>query len=230
MGTVLAANFIFPSDCFLRLPAQEIEWERLRGFLALAQKAAKTYDPSEQESDDRVKLSRNTIEMFFDFLTSRAGLFLKKPLVHELAEAIDGFASMGEANLLKTSGGLLPALPGMNGPINTRRMDEIRLMLDTFEDALVVGDSKNDLANAGPDHSGDGVGGGLATLAANRERAMAMIDLLRELVTHLGDERLRLNSGVLLEELQSVVQMVAVEVLEIRGTRAMRSVLRVGQQ
>ena len=168
--------------------------------------------------------------MFFDFLTSRAGLFLKKPLVHELAEAIDGFASMGEANLLKSSGGLLPALPGMNGPINTRRMDEIRLMLDTFEDALVVRGSNDEFSNTGRDHNSEGFSGRLATLAENRERAMAMIDLLRQLVTHLGDERLRANSSVVLAELQSVIQLVAVEVLEIRGTRAMRSVLRVGQQ
>lgn len=217
----------------MRSLEKEIEWERLRGFLALAQKAAKTYDPSEKEADDdRVKLSRNTIEMFFDFLTSRAGLFLKKPLVHELAEAIDGLASMGEANLLKTSGGILPALPGMNGPINTRRMDEIRMMLDTFEDALVIpGSGQKELgaSTAGLDHANGSAGGGLATLAQNRDRAMAMIEFLREILGHLGDERLRRNSGVLLAELQSVVQMVAVEVLEIRGARAMRSVLRVGQ-
>lgn len=215
---------------------KEIEWERLRGFLALAQKAAKTYNPSEKENDDKVKLSRNTIEMFFDFLTSKAGLFLKKPLVHELAEAIDGFASMGEANLLKTSGGLLPALPGMNGPINTRRMDELRMMLDTFEDAIVVRDSNSNGNNNLGGSAGEIVqstngsgGGGLATLEQNRDRAMAMIEFMRELLAHLGDERLRANSGALLAELQSVFQLVAVEVLEIRGTRAMRSVLRVGQ-
>lgn len=162
--------------------------------------------------------------MFFDFMTSRAGLFLKKPLVHELAEAIDGLASMGESNLLRTSGGLLPALPGMNGPINTKRMDEIRMMLETFEDALVA-------RNGQPESNGAAVGnfGGSRPLAVaqGRARLEAMIDFLRELSTHLGDERIRRDTGPLLEEVQSVIQMVAVEVLEIRGTRAMRSVLRV---
>jgi hypothetical protein len=210
---------------------REIEWERLRSFLKLAQKASKTYDPREEEpDDDRVHLSRNTIDMFLDFMTSRAGLFLKKPLVHELAEAIDGLASMGEANLLRTSGGLLPVLPGMNGPINTRRMDEIKMMLETFEAAMVVqGNKKNNLvANRVNGSDANEIAGGRLAVAHRRARLEAMIKLMREISTHLGNERVRRNSGPLLEELQNVIQMVAVEVLEIRGSRAMRSVLRVG--
>lgn len=207
---------------------KEIEWERLRSFLKLAQKAAKTYDPSEQEpDDDRVRLSRNTIEMFFDFLTSRAGLFLKKPLVHELAEAIDGLASMGEANLLRTTNNILPVLPGMNGPINTRRMDEIRMMLETFEDALVT-PGNNGQHDSGIDDNSFNAGNGALAVAQGRARLEAMIEIWREISTHLGDERLRKNSGPLLAEVQSVTQMVAVEVLEIRGSRAMRSILQVG--
>jgi hypothetical protein len=146
-------------------------------------------------------LSRQTIELFFNFLTSKTGLFLKKPLVHELAQAIDGMASMGEANLLRLSQGLLPALPGMNGPINTRVMDEMRMMLDTFQDAIMVeGNDPN--------------------------RLEAIRELFNELVSLLSDDRLRLDAGPLLVEVQSVIQMVAVEVLEIRGSRAVRSVLR----
>jgi hypothetical protein len=68
----------------------EIEWARLRDFLRLAQKAASSYNPSRDDSDDKQTISRQTIELFLRFLTSRTGLFLKKPLVHELAEAIDG--------------------------------------------------------------------------------------------------------------------------------------------
>lgn len=68
----------------------EIEWVRLRDFLRLAQKAASSYNPSRDDSDDKQNISRQTIELFIRFLTSRTGLFLKKPLVHELAEAIDG--------------------------------------------------------------------------------------------------------------------------------------------
>ena len=136
---------------------------------------------------------------------SSTGIFLKKPLVHELAEAIDGMASMGEQNLLRLSNGLLPVLPGMNGPVNTRRMDEISMMIETFQEALVVDDNDN-------------TGG---------ERMQALVEVVREALTALADERLREEAGPLLAELQSVVQMVAVEVLEIRGSRAVRSILKV---
>lgn len=166
-------------------------------------------------------MSRNTIEMFFDFLTSKTGLFLKKPLVHELAETIDGLASMGEANLLRTSGGLLPALPGMNGPINAKRIEEMQMLLQTFENALVVRGPNGEVQSQRRNANG-------ASLAESRARLDAMISIFRELSSHLGDERLRRNSGPLLEELQSVAQLVAVEVLEIRGSRAVRSLLKVG--
>jgi hypothetical protein len=185
---------------------KEIDWERLRDFLRLAQKASKAYLPSATETDDKGSLSRQTIELFGQFLTSRTGIFLKKPLVHELAEAIDGMASIGEANLLRLSRGLFPTLPGMNGPVNTRRMDEIRLMMATFQDALVV------------------EGGADRNSAARME---AIMELAREVSVFLSEARIRQDTGPLLDELQSVIQMVAVEVLEIRGSRAMRSILRV---
>jgi hypothetical protein len=177
---------------------KEIEWERLRDFLLLSQKATKRYVPS--ESDDNASISRQTIELLGNFFISRNGIFLKKPLVHELAEAIDALASMGEKNLL--ANGRLPALPGMNGPVNTKRMDEIRMAVDTFRDALLVGN------------------GGQA-------RMEAIMEIFREATVFIFDER-REDAGPLLEELQSVIQMVAVEVLEIRGSRAVRSILRVG--
>lgn len=68
---------------------QEIEWERLREFLRLAQKASQTYDPSSREEEDgkdvlvdKSTISRKTLELFGLFLTSKTGIFLKKPLVH----------------------------------------------------------------------------------------------------------------------------------------------------
>ena len=142
-------------------------------------------------------------------MTSRTGIFLKRPLVHELAEAIDGMASMGEARLFQITNGLLPALPGMNGPINDRVMSEIRMMLSTFQDALAVdGDAKDD------------------NLGMGRARFEAMQQLVGEISSLVTDERLREDAGPLLDEVRSVIQMVAVEVLEIRGSRAMRSILR----
>jgi uncharacterized tellurite resistance protein B-like protein len=119
---------------------KEIEWERLRDLLRLAQKASKKYNPGVAEPADAdvrsAAVSRQTIELFGRFLTSRSGIFLKKPLVHELAEVIDGGASSLEANLFRNTPNLL--LPGMNGPINQRRMDEMQIMVATFQDAVRV--------------------------------------------------------------------------------------------
>lgn len=186
---------------------QEIEWERLRDLLVLAQKASKTYNPSEDDADADSNVSRKSIELLGRFFTSRTGIFLKKPLVHELAEAIDGMASIGEANLIRR--GLLPVLPGMNGPVNTKRMDEISVLVETLQDALLS--SRN---------SDDGTASGQA-------RMQAIMEIFRAASAFLSDERIREDAEPLLQELQSVIQMVAVEVLEIRGSRAVRDIFRV---
>jgi uncharacterized tellurite resistance protein B-like protein len=186
---------------------RQIEWERLRELLRLAQKARSSYNPANEEQDgDSAQLSRQTIELFFKFLTSKTGLFLKRPLVHELAEAIDGMASIGEANILRVTNGLLPPLPGMNGPVNDRVMSEMRMMLETFRNAMAV-----------ETHDGERPG---------QARLLAMRQVIDEVAALLTDERLREDAEPLLEEVRSVVQMVAVEVLEIRGSRAMRTILQ----
>lgn len=184
----------------------EIEWARLRDFLRLAQKAASSYNPSRDDSEDKQTVSRQTIELFFRFLTSKTGLFLKKPLVHELAEAIDGMASMGEANLIKFTRGVLPPLPGMNGPVNNKRMEELRLLVETFQSAL-EGTTNGETPSA-------------------RARVEGLMEIVREVAAIVNDEQVREESEAILAEIQNVIQMVAVEVLEIRGTRAMRSLLR----
>jgi hypothetical protein len=94
----------------------------------------------------------------------------------------------------------------MNGPVNSRRIDELRLLLDTFQDAIVVDD--------------------VGESASTRARMESFVELFRELVEIVNDDRMRQDAGPIISEIQSVVQMVALEVLEIRGTRAMRSVLR----
>jgi len=203
---------------------KEIDWVRLRDLLRLAQKARSKYNPAEKENDDAensAKLSRQTIELFFKFLTSKTGLFLKRPLVHELAEAIDGMASIGEANLFRATNGLIPPLPGMNGPVNNRVISEMKMILDTFQSALAVGTADDNSKN---ESSSGGVGGGAA--ASGQARLLAMRQVVDEVATLLTDERLREDAEPLLEEIVSVVRMVAVEVLEIRGSRAMRSILK----
>lgn len=113
-------------------------------------------------------------------------------------------ASVGEATLQRISRGFVPLLPGMKGPVNQKRMDEIGMIVETFQDAIV---SQN---------------------PENGSRLAAMMDVFQELRSFVSDPRLRENAEPLLEELQSVVQMVAVEVLEIRGSRAMRAILQRG--
>jgi hypothetical protein len=108
--------------------------------------------------------------------------------------------------LIRFTRGLIPPLPGMNGPVNSRRMDELRLLLDTFQKAIVVD--------------------GIKETASARARMGAFLELFRELAAIVNDERMQEDAGPILSEIQSVVRMVALEVLEIRGTRAMRSVLR----
>jgi ABC1 atypical kinase-like domain len=233
---------------------KEIEWERLRDFLRLAQKASKVYDPTVVETEDKAVVSRQTIEMFASFLTSRTGIFLKKPLVHELAEVIDSGASNFEANLLRS--GVLPTpLPGMNGPVNARRMEEMRLMVETFRDAVrelkrchalcfccfcdlgfshfvtlglvqLMVDSGINGSGQGSSSSG-GNNGNRLTPAAATARIESIVELFREASDLIGDARVRQQAGPMMEELQSVIQMVAVEVLEIRGARAMRNILNV---
>ena len=61
----------------------------------------------------------------------------------------------------------------------------------------------------------------------NDQRMDAIMEIFREAAAFVSDPRMRQEAGPLLEELQSVIQMVAVEVLEIRGSRAMRSILNV---
>jgi hypothetical protein len=171
----------------------------------LSQKARSTYNPAQEETDeeDSVSLSRQTIELFFKFLTSKTGLFLKRPLVHKLAEATDGMASVGEANLLQAANGLLPPLPGMSWPINHRVMNEMSMMLDTFRNAMAIENNESGF------------------------RLLAYRQVLDEITAILRDERLREDAGPLLEEVRSDIQMAAVEELEIQGSRAMRSILQV---
>mmetsp|Transcript_22282 Transcript_22282/g.48187 ORF Transcript_22282/g.48187 Transcript_22282/m.48187 type:complete len:165 (-) Transcript_22282:718-1212(-) len=153
------------------------------------------------------------MELFFKFLTSRTGIFMKKPLVYELSEAIDGMASLGEANLLRVSRGLIRPLPGGNGPVNKRRMEELRAMLDVIQSAV---SSSSDGGN-GKDNSSDQEG---------RERMESLMEFLQELIVFVSDERRRQEFTPVLDEVSSVFQQVAIRVLEIRGSRAMRNILR----
>jgi len=185
---------------------KEVDWERLRDFLRLAQKAQKAYKPSESDTDNKGTLSRQTIDLFFRFMTSKTGLFLKEPLIIELAETIDGMASIGEANLLRLSRGLIRPVPGGNGPVNTRRIEELRLFFDTIQNAMVEGDG--DITEKG------------------RARMESLMTILQEMVAIISDSDRMEDVMPLVQEVVNVFQMVAVQVLEIRGYRAMRNMLQ----
>ena len=93
-------------------------------------------------------------------------------------------ASVGEANLLRLSRGLVPALPGMNGPVNMRRMDEISRMLATFRDALVVENTSSRGTNRSPIDN-----------IRNVARMETLMDIFRAVSSFLSDERLRQEAG-----------------------------------
>jgi hypothetical protein len=65
----------------------------------------------------------------------------------------------------------------------------------------------------------------------DRNAAQARLEAMRQLVTEIAtlvtDERIRDDAEPLLDEVRSVIQMVAVEVLETRGSRAMRAIFNV---
>lgn len=174
----------------------------------LAEKASRSYDPSKDNDEDKVSVSRKTIDLFLKFMTSRTGEFLKEPLVHELAEAIDGMASMGENNILELTRGFIRPLPGGNGPINTKRMEEMRAVVDVLQSALLM--------------TGDGESGD----TKRKERLELVQEFIAEILSLLNDDKRRESAAPLLAELRSVVQLVAVEVLEIRSSRAIRRALR----
>lgn len=153
-------------------------------------------------------MSRKTIDLFLKFMTSKTGAFLKEPLIHELAEAIDGMASMGENNILELSRGFIRPLPGGNGPINIKRMEEIRAVADVLQSALLMKSSD--------DEDGD---------RKRQERLELAREFAEEMLLLLGDEERRESAAPILSELANVVQMVAVEILEIRSSRAIRRVL-----
>lgn len=57
---------------------EEIEWERLRDLLRLAQKASKAYDPATPDGDQAstTSVSRKTVELFGRFMTSQTGTYM----------------------------------------------------------------------------------------------------------------------------------------------------------
>ena len=119
-----------------------------------------------------------------------------------------GMASIGEANMLRLSRGIIRPLPGGNGPVNERRMEEVRTVLNTVQAAV----RESYGSYGGRDDSG------VARIEAGLEFIKGILELSQ-------DSKRREEVAPVLAEIQSVIQLVAVEVLEIRGARAMRNAL-----
>lgn len=103
-----------------------IEWERLNGFLRLADGVNLDKQQSDGSSSASKSLltpsKRDTIELFARFLASESGLFLKEPLVQEIAEVIDSAASSAEINIAQITGGFLRPPPGGGGPVDESQL------------------------------------------------------------------------------------------------------------
>lgn len=186
---------------------REVEWSRLRDLLVLAEKASRSYDPSKDNDDGKVDVSRKTIDLFLKFMTSKAGLFLKEPLVHELAEAIDGMASIGESNLLRLSRGFV-RLPGGNGPINSKKMEEMKAVLKSFS-VLLANEREENKSEQG------------------KEQMKMAREVIQNGLLLFNDQESRELAAPIFGELASVIQLVAVEVLEIRSSRAIRGLFKI---
>jgi len=68
---------------------------------------------------------KDTVELFVSFLTSPSGLFLKAPLILEIASTIDELASLSEMNLVATTGGVLGRGPGSQGAVEEGRVEAV---------------------------------------------------------------------------------------------------------
>ncbi|GMH60787.1 hypothetical protein TL16_g03124 [Triparma laevis f. inornata] len=83
-----------------------INWSRLNKFLSLAKSASSTSTSTLlPKSDD--SSSSDTLSLFFTFLTSPSGLFLKQPLIHEIAQTINMLALRSEITLENLTSGLI---------------------------------------------------------------------------------------------------------------------------
>jgi hypothetical protein len=98
----------------------------------------------------------------------------------------------------------------MNGSINSRVMLKMRKMMGTFQDALAVEERPS--SNTG------------------NARLKAMQQLIHEVVALLNHKQLQEDAGPLLDKVCSVIQMMAVEVLKIQGSRAIGLILRLTPQ
>ena len=100
------------------------------------------------------------------------------------------------------SRGLIRPLPGGLGPINQSRMKEIQDLLELVISAVT---------ERAKDRGSNDIG--------------IILELMNELILIVSDEKRRKEAEPILSEITSVAQLVAAEVLEIRGRRAIRRLL-----
>eukprot|EP00520_Triparma_pacifica_P015961 CAMPEP_0118659570 /NCGR_PEP_ID=MMETSP0785-20121206/15185_1 /TAXON_ID=91992 /ORGANISM="Bolidomonas pacifica, Strain CCMP 1866" /LENGTH=361 /DNA_ID=CAMNT_0006552689 /DNA_START=108 /DNA_END=1193 /DNA_ORIENTATION=- len=191
-----------------------IEWGRLNGLLRLAdtgvntganedsRNAASAGDNGDSNSSTELLTpsKRDTIELFARFLASESGLFLKEPLVQEIAEVIDSAASSAEINIAQITGGFLRPPPGGGGPVDESQLRGVQKAIEVISESL---------GNQVDPSSTEGILSFLQTVIA-------------WLVEAGRDERRREEAREVIEAGMGVAREVAAEVLERRTKRAVR--------
>ena len=175
---------------------QRIEWSRLNKLLGLASKA--------EPGTDNVILSsgtKDTVELFARFLTSDAGLFLKEPLVREIAETVDGLASASELSLQRATLGLVRPPPGGAGPVDEERVEYAISFANVVSEGL--------------------------RRQAPSDDTEALLSLFTSAIQWVrdvtGDEGRREELSVVIGAAGDVAREVAALVLETRGRRVVKS-------
>ena len=131
-----------------------------------------------------------------------------------------GLASVGEKNLLRLSGGLIRPLPGGGGPVNSQRIQEIQNVVDMVQSALQQQNTEEEMKSINNNNLQQ-------SIITQRQRQQRLFEFLREALALISDEQKRQDMSPIFQEVYSVCQNVAVEVLEIRGKRALRNVFQI---
>lgn len=119
---------------------------------------------------------------------------------NEFFDDSTGMASSGEANIMRITRGLIRPLPGGLGPVNESRMREIQDLIYLMASAISERTTE---------------GGSIETVT----------EIVNELISIISDEKKRREAEPIIAEISNVAQLVAAEVLEIRGRRVIRRML-----
>ncbi|GMH99979.1 hypothetical protein TrST_g6176 [Triparma strigata] len=182
-----------------------INWQRLNKFLSLAQSASSTSTDTLLDSPSETKDTTDTLSLFFTFLTSDAGLFLKQPLVHEIAQTIDMLAIRSEISLENLTSGLIKFDKSARSNLDDSQLIAVSNFIEMLTTTLLK-----------------------TTSAEDTDRLTAMRNVLSQVTSRLQEasntKESRKKTLEIVEAATDVAREVAVEVLEIRSKRAVKQI------